>query len=497
LPPIAVLPTTALHSTVAAPFGQTTFDRGAPDAGILSAPLDPSLSTGLIGDGSRGRKENSVEAVRTGFEGDAALSLLSRSVPDMPTALDVRDAPPERDPPATLATAAHATFAEETQPDGRPWGQVARDARGPERERLADVFRWESDTGRSVSEPIAADQDARRAAEMQSRSQSHVQVAREALTSEKERLAETFLGQPGWEHRVSHFMAADRNATAPAQIEIFAGLREQVARDALASERERVPEPIREGSAQASIGPESGATDSKQSGMGSGLGGQDDGLGAGAGPTRKATPPNTATERELFRVRVPLETSNEQSTRPRNGEGISPAMQAAVASGLTAHLLTYSTASIEGAPAGPTGAPDTKGSLPPGVPPGVPSDARLDTQIVQAMRLQWRDGAGRAVVTLEPEYLGAITVTLHVRNGAVTATLEADNPQVRAWMEANEPLLRQGLLEQGLSLDRLLVSGEERSDERRQPGDRRRPAPQEPSKTPSRRRDAPRFEVVV
>jgi flagellar hook-length control protein FliK len=121
--------------------------------------------------------------------------------------------------------------------------------------------------------------------------------------------------------------------------------------------------------------------------------------------------------------------------------------------------------------------------------------AHLETQIVQAIRLQWRDGMGTARLTLDPEYLGAVTIALRVEHGQVTAAVHAENPDVRAWVQSNQSLLTHGLSQQGLSLDRLIISHESpladsSADDRR----RRRPLP------PGRR--APRaasgtFEIVV
>ncbi len=126
----------------------------------------------------------------------------------------------------------------------------------------------------------------------------------------------------------------------------------------------------------------------------------------------------------------------------------------------------------------------------------LPNEANVASSIVQSMRLQLRDGVGTAVVHLEPDYLGAVTIGLRVEGGVVTATLHADNPQVRAWMEANEPMLRQGLSAQGLSLDRLLISDERVQQERS--ADRQHQQQQEPPpRQKPRRGDSGTFEVVV
>jgi flagellar hook-length control protein FliK len=118
--------------------------------------------------------------------------------------------------------------------------------------------------------------------------------------------------------------------------------------------------------------------------------------------------------------------------------------------------------------------------------------------IVQSMRMQYRDGIGTAVITLDPEFLGGVAISIHVANGAVTATLQADNPQVRAWLEANEPMLRQGLETQGLTLDRLVVAKEAPRDEAPSADDHRRQQQPEPEEKPRpRRHETATFEVIV
>ena len=126
----------------------------------------------------------------------------------------------------------------------------------------------------------------------------------------------------------------------------------------------------------------------------------------------------------------------------------------------------------------------------------VPEEQDVVSSIVQSMRLQLRDGVGTAVVHLEPDYLGAVSISLRVENGVVTASLHAENPQVRGWMEANASLLRESLSGQGLSLDRLLITDEriadERSSGRRQQQEQEQHARQRP-----RRDESTTFEVVV
>jgi flagellar hook-length control protein FliK len=90
-------------------------------------------------------------------------------------------------------------------------------------------------------------------------------------------------------------------------------------------------------------------------------------------------------------------------------------------------------------------------------------DQGVPQQIVQAIRMQWNQGVGTARVTLQPDYLGNLTIDIKVNNGAVTAVLDASNATVRQWLEGHEPMLRQALADQGLTLDRLVVSDEQPS----------------------------------
>jgi flagellar hook-length control protein FliK len=128
----------------------------------------------------------------------------------------------------------------------------------------------------------------------------------------------------------------------------------------------------------------------------------------------------------------------------------------------------------------------------------LPDDASLSRQIVQGIRLQWRGGTGEARVTLKPEYLGEVTIALRVERGGVTAHLNAETAQVRSWVAANEHLLREGLREQGLTLERLVVS--DKSQERDDGGRGRQQPQQQPEERepqPRTRRDSGVFEIVV
>ncbi|HUK35937.1 MAG TPA: flagellar hook-length control protein FliK [Vicinamibacterales bacterium] len=119
----------------------------------------------------------------------------------------------------------------------------------------------------------------------------------------------------------------------------------------------------------------------------------------------------------------------------------------------------------------------------------------LSPQIVQAVRLQWSNGAGDVRITLQPEYLGELTVSLHVDHGSVSAVLHAESPDVRSWLQANQSMLGQALSEHGLTLERLVVAAPEgdrpatTADQRRQRQEQRRRQPQ--------RSDPRSFEIVL
>jgi flagellar hook-length control protein FliK len=127
-------------------------------------------------------------------------------------------------------------------------------------------------------------------------------------------------------------------------------------------------------------------------------------------------------------------------------------------------------------------------------------EADLPRQIVQAMRLQWKEGVGEARIRLTPDYLGEVTVAIRVEHGSVTAALEASTPAVRQWIESHEPILRQALAEQGLHLDRLIVTDEPQQtssepEQRRQNGDEQhQPEPRARRRKPA---DDTTFEVIV
>jgi len=128
--------------------------------------------------------------------------------------------------------------------------------------------------------------------------------------------------------------------------------------------------------------------------------------------------------------------------------------------------------------------------------PGAAGQADVMNQLVQAIRLQWRDGLGDARLTLQPEYLGEVTISLRVDQQSVSAHISAASPDIRQWVASSESLLRAGLADQGLTLDRLVVS--DRSPERDPDRDRGQKRPQPGFEPPRRRpREAATFEITV
>jgi flagellar hook-length control protein FliK len=135
----------------------------------------------------------------------------------------------------------------------------------------------------------------------------------------------------------------------------------------------------------------------------------------------------------------------------------------------------------------------------PGETPTLPNEPQVMASIVKSMHLQYQNGVGTAVVKLDPEFLGGVTVSLQLSRGVVTANLQADRADVRAWLEANQHTLREALGQHGLTLDRLVVSEERPAQRDATPDGRRKPpqkqAPRGSRKAPSN--ESVTFEVVV
>jgi flagellar hook-length control protein FliK len=91
-------------------------------------------------------------------------------------------------------------------------------------------------------------------------------------------------------------------------------------------------------------------------------------------------------------------------------------------------------------------------------------DAELPASIVHSVHLQAAKGGGEARISLNPGFLGEMTVGVQVDGASVVASLHASNADVRDWIRTNEAMLRQALAEQGFNLERLVVLEEETAD---------------------------------
>lgn len=114
------------------------------------------------------------------------------------------------------------------------------------------------------------------------------------------------------------------------------------------------------------------------------------------------------------------------------------------------------------------------------------------SQVVKAVRLQWRDGIGQATLRLQPENLGEVRVRLNIDHGRVVAAIRVEGEAVGEWLRSHEQELRAALADQGLLLDSLVVDPD--GSPQQQAGDERarREAPR-----PVRRNPEARFEVRV
>jgi flagellar hook-length control protein FliK len=132
----------------------------------------------------------------------------------------------------------------------------------------------------------------------------------------------------------------------------------------------------------------------------------------------------------------------------------------------------------------------------PATAPGSPAaEPPMTGQIVKAVALAWRDGIGEARIRLAPEHLGEVTVSMRVDRGQVTAEMVAATATARAWIETHQQDLRDGLSQQGLHLDRLVVTSDGQR-QRQQPGDG---ADRQRRQSPRRRdgQEPPRFELIA
>jgi hypothetical protein len=89
-------------------------------------------------------------------------------------------------------------------------------------------------------------------------------------------------------------------------------------------------------------------------------------------------------------------------------------------------------------------------------------DRQIADQLIQAIRVQVRGGVSEATVTLRPEHLGDVTISLRVEGSTVSATVQAEMAAVRHWIESHESMLRDDLSRAGLDLGQLVVRPDDR-----------------------------------
>lgn len=92
------------------------------------------------------------------------------------------------------------------------------------------------------------------------------------------------------------------------------------------------------------------------------------------------------------------------------------------------------------------------------------ADPDLPASIVRSIHMQTARGGGEARISLNPGFLGEMTVGVQVDGASVIASLHASNADVREWIRTNEAMLRQALAEQGFNLDRLVIVEDEAAE---------------------------------
>jgi flagellar hook-length control protein FliK len=172
----------------------------------------------------------------------------------------------------------------------------------------------------------------------------------------------------------------------------------------------------------------------------------------------------------------------DQLPQAANSGAQSPSTPALSVASATQHIPRVS---------GAVGSPET------GLMPGGPISREHDValQIVQSLRVQFRDGIGEAVLRLKPEHLGSVAISLRIEDGGLKASVQAELPAVRQWLESQQDTLRSALAEHGLRLDRFDVE----PDGQRQasPEDHPERAPRKRQVRRSPQTEQPVFEVVV
>ncbi|MFH1144395.1 MAG: flagellar hook-length control protein FliK [Candidatus Eisenbacteria bacterium] len=88
-----------------------------------------------------------------------------------------------------------------------------------------------------------------------------------------------------------------------------------------------------------------------------------------------------------------------------------------------------------------------------------PLAATLQIQALRGIRLALGDGEHEAVINLNPPQLGRLRIRVRVSGERVSARVQAQRPDVGALLGADREVLREGLEEQGLRLEALIIEG--------------------------------------
>jgi flagellar hook-length control protein FliK len=128
--------------------------------------------------------------------------------------------------------------------------------------------------------------------------------------------------------------------------------------------------------------------------------------------------------------------------------------------------------------------------------PQLPSSDTVH-QLVQTMRMQFRDGIGDAIVRLRPEHLGEVSISLRVDQQSVSATVHAEQATVRQWLESQESSLRNGLAEQGLHLEKFVVRKDPEQEQQQQADHEEAQRRNRQARRQRQGQAEPRFEITV
>jgi flagellar hook-length control protein FliK len=197
---------------------------------------------------------------------------------------------------------------------------------------------------------------------------------------------------------------------------------------------------------------------------------------------------------EAVDVQTGQESGQHGDAGPSFGEWLRRELLPAAASGRV-QTLASPVFALSGTAPQEAGAAALAEALSSGRAPAMPPDRDLAAQLVQSLRVQFRDGIGEAVLKLKPEHLGAVSISMRIENGGIKANVQADVAAVRQWLESQQDLLRQGLAEHGLRLDRFVVDPDGQRDRSSRQNEEARPQ-RRPPRRPVQN-EQPVFEVVV